>query len=239
MNTRYLIVNADDFGQSDGVNRGILRAHEQGIVTSASLMVRWQAAQEAAAYARARPELGVGLHFDLGEWVYRNGKWGTVYCVVPTDDAVAVRTEVESQLDLFRTLMGREPTHLDSHQHVHRDEPVRSILLERANELRVPLRGFDSRIRFEGSFYGQDGRGAPFPENISVSALLELVRSLPRGITELGCHPGLGDSPNSMYRRERAAEVEVLRDPRVRRAIVEQEIELVSFQSLLFNSPAR
>jgi len=46
---RYLIVNADDFGQSQGVNRGVIAAHEHGIVTSASLMVRWPAAIEAAA----------------------------------------------------------------------------------------------------------------------------------------------------------------------------------------------
>jgi predicted glycoside hydrolase/deacetylase ChbG (UPF0249 family) len=50
---RYLIVNADDFGQSHGVNRGVIEAFENGIVTSASLMVRWPAAVEAAAYARA------------------------------------------------------------------------------------------------------------------------------------------------------------------------------------------
>ena len=49
---RYLIVNADDFGQSHGVNRGIIEAHERGVVTSASLMVRWPAARKAAAYAR-------------------------------------------------------------------------------------------------------------------------------------------------------------------------------------------
>ena len=50
---RRLIVNADDFGQSPGVNRGIIEAHQHGIVTSASLMVSWPAAAEAAAYGRA------------------------------------------------------------------------------------------------------------------------------------------------------------------------------------------
>ena len=46
------IVNADDFGQSPGITRGVIAAHERGIVTSASLMVRWPSANEAAAYAR-------------------------------------------------------------------------------------------------------------------------------------------------------------------------------------------
>jgi predicted glycoside hydrolase/deacetylase ChbG (UPF0249 family) len=58
--TRAAIVNADDFGQSAGINRGIVEAHQRGIVTSASLMVRWHAASEAAAaYARAHPRLSV------------------------------------------------------------------------------------------------------------------------------------------------------------------------------------
>src|SRR5688572_28379081 len=76
---RHLIVNADDFGFSPGVNRGIAEAHERGIVTSASLMVRWPAAAAAASYARARPELSVGLHLDLGEWVLRDGAWVPLY----------------------------------------------------------------------------------------------------------------------------------------------------------------
>ena len=68
---RFLIVNADDFGLSAGVNQGIIEAHERGVVTSASLMVRWPAAVAAAAYARSHPQLAVGLHVDLGEWAYR------------------------------------------------------------------------------------------------------------------------------------------------------------------------
>ena len=59
------------FGLSEGVNRGIIRAHEQGIVTSASLMVRYPAAAEAARYALQHPRLSVGLHLDMAEWVYR------------------------------------------------------------------------------------------------------------------------------------------------------------------------
>ena len=87
---RYLIVNADDFGQSPGVNRGVAAAHERGVVTSASLMVRWPAAAEAAEYARAHPELSVGLHLDLGEWAHRGGEWVCLYRVVPDGDAAGL-----------------------------------------------------------------------------------------------------------------------------------------------------
>src|SRR6266508_4579544 len=115
---RHLIVNADDFGQSHGVNRGIIEAYEKGIVTSASLMVRRSAAEEAAAYSREHPELSVGLHLDLCEWIYRDETWSPLYEVVPMDDTAAISEEVSRQLITFRELIGQEPTHLDSHQHV-------------------------------------------------------------------------------------------------------------------------
>src|ERR1041384_5283397 len=122
---KYLIVNADDFGLSDGVNRGIIEAFERGIVTSASLMVRQPAAAAAATDAASHPKLSVGLHLDLGEWVFQNGEWVILYSVVATDDPKAVGAETSHQLSQFRRLMGRNPTPLDSHQHVHRKEPVR------------------------------------------------------------------------------------------------------------------
>ena len=78
MSARILIVNADDFGRSDAINRGVIRCHEDGIVTSASLMVRWPEAEGASVYARGS-SLSVVLHLDLGEWVYREGEWLSVY----------------------------------------------------------------------------------------------------------------------------------------------------------------
>src|SRR5688572_27225623 len=87
---RSLVVNADDFGMSAGVNRGIIEAYRNGIVTSASLMVRGPAAAEAAALSRGCPALSVGLHVDLGEWVYREGKWSASYEVVPLDNRIVV-----------------------------------------------------------------------------------------------------------------------------------------------------
>src|SRR4051812_18888854 len=122
MSERVLIVNADDFGLSDGVNEGIVRAHEDGIVTSASLMVRWPAAEKAAAYGR-RGGLAMGLHVDLGEWVYSEGSWSARYEVLEEESEALVAREVEYQLERFERLVGRPPTHLDSHQHVHRNDP--------------------------------------------------------------------------------------------------------------------
>ena len=226
---RYLIVNADDFGQSHGVNRGIIEAHQRGIVSSASLMVRWPAAAEAASYGREHPEFSLGLHVDLDEWVFREGAWVRLYEVVPGNDAAAVKEEVQRQLAAFRRLVRKDPTHLDSHQHVHFRQPVQSIALAMATELGVPLRGCNPDVHYCGRFYGQTERGSPYPEGISVNGLLTILKDLPPGLTELGCHPGMADDLDTMYKAEREQEVKVLCDPRVRNAIVAMGIELCSF----------
>src|SRR6266487_6764733 len=62
---RRLIVNADDFGRSHSINQAVVRAHREGILTTASLMVNGPAAAEAAELARENPRLGVGLHVSL------------------------------------------------------------------------------------------------------------------------------------------------------------------------------
>jgi predicted glycoside hydrolase/deacetylase ChbG (UPF0249 family) len=226
---RYLIVNADDFGQSHGVNQGIIEAYERGIVTSASLMVRWPAAREAAAYSRQRPSLSLGLHVDFSEWAYRNGHWVSLYEVVSMNDITAVADEVSRQLAMFRRLVGREPTHVDSHQHVHLWEPLRTVLTEVTRELTVPLRHCGPEVRYCGDFYGQTAEGLPFPDAISVDRLLKILGTLPPGFTELGCHPGAGNDLDTMYSSERAEEVKVLCDPRVRTSLMAMRIELRSF----------
>jgi len=224
---RLLIVNADDFGRSASVNHGVIEAHERGIVTSASLMVRWAAAEEAAAYARARSGLSLGLHVDVGEWAYRENGWIQLYGA-----AADLEAEVAQQLARFRELAGRDPTHLDSHQHVHREEPLRSIMLRLAGELGVPLREFSDRVRYCGDFFGQAAKGRPYPEGITVERLLRIVASLRSGVTELGCHPGLDGDLESDYRDERPREVEALCDPRVPITLGSERVELRSFASL-------
>jgi predicted glycoside hydrolase/deacetylase ChbG (UPF0249 family) len=226
---RHLIVNADDFGLSAGVNRGIAEAHEQGIVTSASLMVRWPAAAEAAAYAHQHPRLSVGLHFDLGEWAYADEAWRPVYEVVPADNAAAVQAELARQLEAFRALMHCDPTHLDSHQHVHRSEPVGSIVAHAARKMGIVVRSLNPAVRYCGQFYGQSDKGYPYPEGISVEALLKLLHELPPGCTEIGCHPGQSGDVGSIYCHERGVECQTLCDPRVRGAIATEGILLSSF----------
>jgi len=230
---RHLIVNADDFGLSEGINQGVIEAHEHGILTSASLMVRWPAAAAAAAYARTHPGLGVGLHLDLGEMIYAHGEWRPLYQVLPPDaDAEAISTEIAAQIARFEELVGRTPTHVDSHQHCHRKEPVRGIVAGQCARMGIPLRECTPDIFYYGGFYGQSARGQSHPECIAVGALLRILESLPDGVTELGCHPAAATDFESAYSHERLIELSTLCDPCVRIAISELSLELVTFQPL-------
>jgi chitin disaccharide deacetylase len=229
---RRLVVNADDFGRSAAINAGIVQAHVQGIVTSASLMVRHAAAAQAAALAREHSALGIGLHLDLAEWQRVNGEWRPTYIVVDTDDRSAVALEVERQLECFRSLVGADPTHLDSHQHVHRDEPVRSVAMEAATRLEIPLRE-RSVVRYCGAFYGQDRGGRSMPSAVGAEALAALIRALPEGDTELCCHPATRAEPFTSYAAERPLELHALCDPGVRGAVEEGRIRLGSFRDLV------
>jgi predicted glycoside hydrolase/deacetylase ChbG (UPF0249 family) len=229
---KTLIVNADDFGMSPGINAGIIQAHQTGIVTSTSLMVRWPAAEEAARLARQNPRLSVGLHIDLGEWQYRNGDWSLLYAVLPPGrekDSEAVASEIAAQIARFRELLGRDPTHLDSHQHVHREEPAQAMAKQYAATLAVPLRHFASNISYCGSFYGQGFRHEPYPQGIEADSLCQILRELPTGISELACHPASCQDFESVYSAERERELASLCNPRVRRTVEDQGIRLASF----------
>jgi hypothetical protein len=217
---RLVIVNADDFGFTRGVNRGIIEAHERGVVTSASLMVRREGAAEAAAYGREHPELAVGLHADFDRPLVGE-RWTRVRRLVAR--------ELGAQIERFRMLMGRDPTHIDSHHHRHRDPRLRDIFESAADELDVPLRHLDPRVSFCGEFYGHDGAGRPDHGSITPDALIALLETLPQGIVELGCHPGYTEGLRDWYRNERPIEVASLCDPAVRDALARLGIELASF----------
>lgn len=226
---RRLIVNADDFGLTSGVNRGIIEACERGILTSASLMVRESAAAEAADYARQHPAFSVGLHFDAAEWRFERDAWVQNYVIVDSSDENAVRLELQRQLNAFTELVHRTPTHLDSHQHMHLREPARSVLLAAANELGIPLRGCTPVITYSGAFYGQTIEGERYEGGVSPAKLIRMIEKLPTGWTELGTHPGYGAGLASIYAAEREEELRTLCDPDVRVSLTTNHVQLCSF----------
>src|SRR6266571_788608 len=105
---KFLIVNGDDFGASRGTNRGIVEAHQRGILTSTSLMVNAPAVRDAVDLSRTTPKMSVGLHIDLSRKE------------LPGNPAKQFYVQLCEQVDRFHELMRRPPTHVDSHHNVHR-----------------------------------------------------------------------------------------------------------------------
>ena len=216
---RTVIFNADDFGASTGVNRGIVDCHVGGVLTSTSMMVTGSAVEEAVELSREHPDLAIGLHWDV---------YGEDERDFDMSDERAIRDEFARQLDAFHELMGRGPTHVDSHRHAHRE--AFEVFRELVEPLGVPLRG-DGTVNWVGGFYAQWEWGVTELEHVSVAALQRMLREeAADGWTEFSCHPGYR-SPDyrAMYLVEREEEVRTLTDPRVRQTVDELGLELASF----------
>ena len=133
---KSLIVNADDLGWTEGVNRGIAEAHRNGIVTSASLLANGSAFASGVEVARSVPGLGVGVHLNLSDGPpvaarelvtslvndrgeFEGGPENLLLRVARGGLALhEVEQEWEAQIEKVRD-SGIQPTHLDGHKHVH------------------------------------------------------------------------------------------------------------------------
>jgi hopanoid biosynthesis associated protein HpnK len=144
-----LIVNADDFGLSEAVNRAVIEAHENGIVTSTSIMAGGAAFEHAADLAARSPTLGVGVHLTLTELrpvaeavpslVGADGRFArhaNDFAKRWLRGAIAltdVRKELDAQIRRVRE-HGVNPTHLDGHQHVHALPGIARVVADLARE---------------------------------------------------------------------------------------------------------
>ena len=219
--SKFLVVNADDFGYSAGINRGIVECHRRGVVTSTSLMVTGHAVEEAVALSHENPGLGIGLHWDV---------FGEDERAFDLEDTRAVRDEFFRQLERFEELFDRPPTHVDSHRHAHREEHLMPLFQELVEPLGVPLRG-DGRVTFVGGFYAQWEWQVTELEYVSVPFFEKLLQEEVReGWTEISCHPGYVPAGEAVYSSERELEIRTLTDPRVRDAMSALGIQLVSYR---------
>lgn len=246
---RLLIVNADDFGLSKGQNYGIIDSFRYGVVTSTTALVNGEAIEHAAQLSHEHPTLAVGMHFvltlgkpltpmpglvrqgELGKWVWQMAEEDTL-------PLAEIAGELESQYQRFIALFGREPTHLDSHHHVHMLPQlfpiVANFALQHGVGLRIdrpaPVLNADPRSTqgFSSSFYGNDITEACFLQALDASAA--------RGESslEMMCHPAFVDNiiRQSTYCYPRLMELEVLTSLSLKYAIAERGYRLGSFRDL-------
>jgi predicted glycoside hydrolase/deacetylase ChbG (UPF0249 family) len=154
---KALIVNADDFGLTRGVNAGILQAHEDGIVTSTTLMVNMPGFSDAVAQAMRHPKLATGLHLNLtygrplspanavrslvddGGRFVKNPSY-----VLGNGRPDEMMTEFGAQVRRFLST-GLTLSHIDTHHHLHRSAVVLDLVVETAKELGVTVRCLDEQ----------------------------------------------------------------------------------------------
>jgi len=171
---RYLIVNADDFGMTGGINRAVVEAHTHGIVTSTTLMANMPAFDDAVRLAKAHPGLGVGLHFNItqgrpvaeaalvGSLLDDRGEfWGTSTALLRRALAGGLRwreVEIEFCAQVEKVLSaGLELTHVDSHKHAHALPQVCDVIAQAVGRYGVSaVRLPRERWRFEG--FGASGK---------------------------------------------------------------------------------
>ena len=199
---KNLIVNADDLGWTEGVNRGIAEAHRNGIVTSASLLANGAAFREAVELVKSLPNLGIGVHLNLSDGVPLAGpqtmsnlilndkgefaggperlllKIGTS---TPAMSALA-RSDIEHEwtLQIHRVReAGIAPTHLDGHKHVHMLPGLFEIALRLAKQHEISairISHEDSRLR-AALAAGKGARaGAVLKQGVQARGLKLLVR---------------------------------------------------------------
>jgi predicted glycoside hydrolase/deacetylase ChbG (UPF0249 family) len=186
---RRLILNADDFGLTRGVNAGIVEACRSGILRSATLMANGPAFEDAVERARQNPALDLGCHLVLigGHAVAPPGNplpqsvnqllW-RLACGL---SATAIEQEFSAQIEKIRAA-GVRPTHLDTHKHTHLAPPVLEAVVRVARRYEIPWirRPFDLPLR------GAQGP-APWKRRALQRALRPLSRRFDRLILKNGC----------------------------------------------------
>lgn len=220
---RWLIVNADGLGMGPGVNRGILDAHRDGIVTSASLLVDGPWSIEAARLCRDRTGLSVGLHARVSSFGLRPAGGGRV---------ARCRAELSRQFTRFKELMGRVPTHLDSHGNVHDDPALAAVFLELADWWGVPLRGHSPVQHLPRPVGASTGAGHEEPTD--VAGLERMLRTeVGEGVTELRVRPAHPDpSLDGAVAEAGAISLRTLCEPQIRRSLWTLGIRLASYHDV-------
>ena len=252
-----LIVNADDFGLSPGVNYGIVDAFKLGIVRSTTMMVGMSGEAHAVELAKANPGLKVGVHLRLtaGTPVSTNLKTLTTSSGQFLDQSSyyasgalcpeEIEQEFRAQIEHFIAL-GLTPTHLDSHHHCYGHPKALPVVKRLSEEYGIPYRTVNAAeitetgthtYRFTDRFYG----------DTSIQMLMDIVDEElatrgHRAILEVMCHPAYIDPEliqQSSYTQARVKEFEVLTSSELMSNLQDRGIELVDYETVSQLMPAQ
>jgi predicted glycoside hydrolase/deacetylase ChbG (UPF0249 family) len=260
--TRRLITNADDFGDTPGVNAAVLKAYREGILRFASLMTGRPAAAEAARIAKDNPGLGVGLHLEL--CADAPAQAGLRYFFSPKARA-GLEGEIRAQIEALLAF-GIKPTHIDGHINVHAHPVIFPAVCRLAREYGIPrvrlpngeweaLKGFPGAEKAGtavlagvfgamGAWIESAAEGLEMPRTWGLlrSGLMKedyvcwLIGRLPEGTTEMYFHPTTDPKQRATDlpapTHQSTTELETLLSPRVRRALEENGVELLDAKTI-------
>jgi predicted glycoside hydrolase/deacetylase ChbG (UPF0249 family) len=220
-----LIVNADDFGYSRGVNYGIIDAHQYGIVNSTTMMMNMPGVDHAVELTKEHPALKLGIHLvltcgkplrsDVPTLVDEQGNFKKLNDFIKDKDLSLMELEREwtAQIDRFLDF-GLTATHFDSHHHVHSIPEFLPVIQRLSKKYNLPVRRISEQHvegvpsftdRFFHDFYG---------EGVTDNYFVELSKHVGDNQTiEVMCHPGYLDFEvlnGSSYAADRVKETRIL-----------------------------
>jgi chitin disaccharide deacetylase len=218
-----LIVNADDFGYSRGVNYGIIDAHQYGIVNSTTMMLNMPGVHHAVELAKEHPALKLGIHLvltcgkplrsDVPTLTDEQGNFKKLRDLNKNLSLLELEREWTAQIDRFLDF-GLTATHFDSHHHVHSIPEFLPVIQRLSRKYNLPARRITEQPvegvpsftdRFFYDFYG---------EGVTQDYFIELSqRDVDNQTVEVMCHPGYLDFEvlnGSSYAAERVKETRIL-----------------------------
>lgn len=228
---KKIIFNADDFGYSFGINKGIIKAHKHGVVTSTSVMVFRPAAHEAKNLVKNCPKISIGLHFDITDEGIKADFMKKIGFGLT--QIKKIEKQFNDQINKFIKIVGKKPDHLDAHHHVHFHPKIKPIFEKYSQKYKTPVRGFKP-FNFIDNFFGWNKFRKQDLKRIGVDNLIKILSSqLTEGINEIMCHPGFIDEnlkKISGYLYEREKEVKTLTSPKIINYLKKNNIQLINWK---------
>ena len=252
-----VIFNADDFGYSEAVSLGIIKAHQDGVINSTTLMVNMESStNHAVRLSEQNPDLFVGLHSNIvigrpgsdtsdipslvnSEGYFDTKKKQSAGLALNADE---ILIEVRAQAEKFKELMGEYPRHIEGHP--IRDDGLFEAIKQVATKLNVHYTDVQYTVNSE-LIRGANNSGYEIPEypdvpyftgNISYEFWLEDKGNLlEKDLVEIHSHPGYLDQfilDNSSYNLPRAKEVEIACSDEIKQWAKENNVEFVSFEAI-------
>jgi chitin disaccharide deacetylase len=256
---KRLIVNADDFGFTRDVNAGIVHAHQEGVLTSTTLMATGDAFDDAVRLAHGIPSLDVGCHLVLIQGHALTT--GQRFPDTPRELATGL-FKLRGRLNVYEELRaqirkiiaaGIRPTHLDSHKHSHIFPTIFRVVVRLAQEFEIPyvrlpldvttpygtvpcalLDPLYRRMARDSNVRMTDHfLGFRLTGSFDEHSFKATLMALQEGTTEFMCHPGfLGEELRGAATRlkeSRVRELEALTSPRIREFMDAAGVRLATF----------